>query len=304
MAELDRDMYYVNGQGLTFNAIDVETANADWSSICQIGVVRVRDGVLQGEWETLVDPEAHFDGFNTMIHGITEQDVKGSPTIADISLELRDLVDGEILVHHTPFDRVSISRSLRKYSLDPLEAIWLDSARVVRRAWPEKYARSGYGLANVAGDFGIEFGHHDALNDARMASIIFGKACQDHDVDTQYWVHRAVQPIDPQASKRTVREGTSGLPLSGETVVFTGALAMPRREAADIAANSGCAVADSVTKRTTMLVVGIQDEAKLNGYEKSSKQRKAESLVTKGSDIRILSEEDFHELVQVEERGG
>ena len=53
-----------------------------------------------------------------------------------------------------------------------------------------------------------------------------------------------------------------------------------------------------------MLVVGIQGEAKLNGYEKSSKQRKAESLVTKGSDIRILSEEDFHELVQVEERGG
>ena len=61
---------------------------------------------------------------------------------------------------------------------------------------------------------------------------------------------------------------------------------------------------DSVTKKTTMLVVGIQDEAKFNGYEKSSKQRKAESLVAKGSDIRILSEEDFYELVQVEEGGG
>ena len=133
MAELDRGMYYVNGQGLTFNAIDVETANADWSSICQIGVVRVRDGVVTGEWETLVDPEAHFDGFNMMIHGITEKDVQGSPTIADISLELRNMLDGEVLVHHTPFDRVSINRSLRKYALDPLEAIWLDSARVVRR---------------------------------------------------------------------------------------------------------------------------------------------------------------------------
>ena len=57
---------------------------------------------------------------------------------------------------------------------------------------------------------------------------------------------------------------------------------------------------DSVTKKTTMLVVGIQDEAKFNGYEKSSKQRKAEVLIANGSDIRILSEEDFHELVQVE----
>ena len=31
---------------LTFNSIDVETANADRASICQIGIVHVRDGVV------------------------------------------------------------------------------------------------------------------------------------------------------------------------------------------------------------------------------------------------------------------
>ena len=53
-----------------------------------------------------------------------------------------------------------------------------------------------------------------------------------------------------------------------------------------------------------MLVIGIQDEVKLKGYEKSSKQRKAESLAAKGSSIRILSEEDFYELVKVEDSEG
>ena len=37
----------------TFNAIDVETANADRASICQIGIVQVRDGKIRDRWQTL-----------------------------------------------------------------------------------------------------------------------------------------------------------------------------------------------------------------------------------------------------------
>ena len=85
--------------------------------------------------------------------------------------------------------------------------------------------------------------------------------------------------------------------LYGETIVFTGALGIPRREAADLAAKAGCAVANSVTKKVTMLVIGIQDEKKMKGYEKSSKHRKVESLIENGVDIQILSEKDFSELI-------
>ena len=42
---------------LTFNSIDVETANADRASICQIGIVHVRDGEIGDQWQTLVNPE-------------------------------------------------------------------------------------------------------------------------------------------------------------------------------------------------------------------------------------------------------
>lgn len=301
MPLIENDTFRVNGQGLTFNAIDVETANADWSSICQIGFVRVREGVLLEGWQTLIDPQAHFDGFNMMIHGITEEDVKGSPTIEDVESDLRAMLEGEVLLHHSPFDRVSINRALRNSDLSPLNATWLDTAKVVRRAWPEKYAREGYGLANLAHDLNIEFEHHEALQDATAAAIIFAASCAKQGVGTEYWVSRVRMPIEPHKTTRIAREGKEGLPLSGQTVVFTGSLAMPRREAADMAASSGCAVSDSVTKRTTMLVVGIQDEGKLNGYAKSAKQRKAESLVAKGADIQILSEEDFYELVLLEE---
>lgn len=66
---------------LTFNAIDVETANADRASIRRIGVVHVLDGEIKDRWRTLVNPKDWFDPFNISIHGIDENDVKNSPTL-------------------------------------------------------------------------------------------------------------------------------------------------------------------------------------------------------------------------------
>ena len=46
---------------LTFNSIDVETANADRASICQIGIVHVRNGEIEDQWQTLINPEDWFE---------------------------------------------------------------------------------------------------------------------------------------------------------------------------------------------------------------------------------------------------
>ena len=47
--------------------VDVETACARVSSICQIGIVGFRDGVESFAYETLVDPRDEFSPFNTRI---------------------------------------------------------------------------------------------------------------------------------------------------------------------------------------------------------------------------------------------
>ena len=67
-----------------------------------------------------------------------------------------------------------------------------------------------------------------------------------------------------------------------------------------MAARLGCDVVNNVSKKVTILVVGIQDETKLNGYGKSSKHRNVEALIAKGLEIRILSERDFTELMCVD----
>ena len=272
---------------VTFNSIDVETANADRASICQIGIVHVRDGVVVDRWQSLVDPEDWFDPWNVSIHGIDETDVRNSPTLPDVRDELRRRLRGSVLVSHTSFDRVAFERAMTRYDLEQLQVTWLDSARIARRAWPESYGRRGYGLKNVARDLGISFRHHDALEDARAAAEVVLHACVAVETDIEGWLRRVTWPIFASPSGAAPRrDGNVEGALFGETLVFTGALGVARRGAADMAAAEGCDVAANVTKKTTLLVVGTQDKTKLKGYEKSSKHRKAEALIEKGVDIR------------------
>lgn len=279
---------------MKFVAIDVETANPDLSSICQVGIAMFENGSLSSMWQRLVDPEDYFDPWNVSIHGITERDVRGAPTIRDIAQDLHEILDDQLVVCHTSFDRVAISRATEKYDVLPIGCTWLDSAKIVRRAWPQ-YARSGYGLSSIAEELGITFKHHEAQEDARAAGEIVLRATAETGINVNEWLQRVKQPIE-----KIAREGNPEGALSGEVVVFTGALSMVRREAATLAADCGCSVNEGVNKFTTLLVVGDQDIRVLAGHEKSSKHRKAEALIKKGQRIRIVGESDFKRIVGID----
>lgn len=279
---------------MRFIAIDVETANADLASICQIGVVTFQDGLLAKSWGRLVNPEVEFDSRNVAIHGITHEMVQREPAFPILFSELQECLTGEVVVSHTAFDRLSLARAAEKHDLPALNCTWLDSAKVVRRAWPA-HAQCGYGLKDISKVLGIVFRHHDAVEDARAAGEVVLRAIAETDKTLEDWLVRVRQPIWPIA-----REGNHEGPLAGEVVVFTGALSITRREAAELAANAGCTVVESVNKATTLLVVGNQDIHRLAGHEKSSKHRKAEALREKGQAIRVLAECDFRRLLEVE----
>jgi len=289
---------------MDFISIDVETANADLASICQIGLARFSNGQLAERWESLVDPEDYFDGFNVAIHGIDESRVAGKPKFPDVSSILSQQLVGTVVVCHTVFDRAAISAVFAKYELDLPEITWLDTARVVRRTWPDLSQR-GYGLKNVAERLGIQFQHHNAAEDARAAGEILIHAIKESGLSLDEWLLRVRRPIGPSdglgSSYQITRDGNPEGPLYGEVAVFTLGLSRPRREAADIAAAAGCQVKDSVTKATTLLIVGDQDIRKLAGKDKSNKHIKAEQLISKGQLIRVLREADFLSLVAIAE---
>ena len=233
---------------------------------------------------------------NVSIHGIDESQVAGAPTFGGISKTISDALNGHVVVIHTAFDKVAIYQAAAKCGVIPPSCIWLDSAKVTRRTW-QQFSRSGYGLLNVCNFIGYKFQAHDALEDAKAAGSILISAMAHTGLDLSALVTRASQPIDPTLKQRISRQGNPDGELFGEVLVFTGALNIPRREAADLATSAGCEVDAGVTKRTTMLVVGDQDIQRLAGHEKSSKHRKVEELIKHGQQIRILRETDFRTLV-------
>jgi DNA polymerase III subunit epsilon len=289
---------------MDFVVVDVETANADLSSICQIGIASFRDGNVADSWVSLVNPEDDFSAINVSIHGIDNYQVKDAPTWKGIFPDIASRLQGCIAVCHTPFDRVALARACDRYDLTRCECTWLDSAKVVRRTWPE-FSRSGYGLSNLATHFGIEYQAHDALEDARCAGLVLLRAVAETGLSPEQWLTRVEQPIGTaghglrsstwQAALK--RDGNPEGCFFGEVLVFTGSLSIPRHQAADAAAAAGCRVDNGVTKHTTMLVVGDQDLRVLAGHDKSSKHMKAEQLIGKGQQIRILGESDFIRIV-------
>jgi DNA polymerase-3 subunit epsilon len=281
---------------MRFVAIDVETANPNMDSVCQIGLVEFEGKREVAAEVVLIDPQTWFDPRNISIHGIDEVAVRGAKTFHEIYGWLDHWTRDRVVVCHTHFDRVSLLRACSRQGKPELGCTWLDTARVARQSWAE-FASRGFGLANLANHFDIAFQHHDALHDARTAGLILLRAIEDSQKSLDEWLSAAYRPLSLGQSVQRVGDGDGA--FTGELIVFTGALQIRRREAADRAAEAGANVQAGITKETTILVVGDQDIERLAGKNKSNKHLKAEKLIAQGQPIRIIGETDFMTLSSV-----
>ena len=186
---------------MNYLVLDLETANTGSASICQIGVVMVEAGEIVDTVCHLIDPEDRFEHWNIKVHGIRPEQVAGSPTFLEVLPVLGPLLEGRIVVTHGSFDRIAISRACQKYRLPMVEAHWLDNQTVVRRTWPQ-FSRRGYSLGNLASHFGIDFKHHDALEDAVATAHIFRLALTESGRTASDWVSGAAALCAPGLRRR------------------------------------------------------------------------------------------------------
>lgn len=280
---------------MEFVAIDVETANSNMASICQIGVAKFSKGKLVEEWCSLIDPEDYFDPMNIYIHGIDERSVVGKPTFLEITGTLKKYLESSICVSHMPFDQRALDKAFRKYGIEPFAIVWIDSAKVARRTWSD-VAKKGYGLSNLCNRIGYSFKHHDALEDAKAAGHVLLAAMKETNLDLDGWKQRIKMPIGAKGAG-IAGEGNPEGGLFGEVAVITGTFVRSQPELSQMARDIGCNVAKGVTKKTTMLIVGDRDVGRYEDKEKSNKREKAEKLVKDGQKILFLTESDFMELV-------
>lgn len=285
---------------MRFIAIDVETANYDCTSICEIGWAKVKDGALIEKGTSLINPNTYFEYINTQKHGLTEEDVSGAPKFRKIWDLFIDLAEDYTITSHGPFDRTAVYRLLDKRGLTRPANPWLDIMRIIRRAWPEKFGDRGYGLANVCSSLGIPLlNHHRAGPDSLAAAQILIHTLTFTGWTIEDAIARAEARMTPKYyyAGQPIQDG----PLTGHIVVFTGALSIMRGEAAEIARSLGATVGTGVTRKTTLLVVGNGESVERPEFLKTGKHLKAELLVSKGkASIQIISESDFVEIANLQ----
>ena len=168
-----------------FVVIDVETACARVSSICQIGIVGFGDGGELFSYETLLDPCDDFHPINTRIHGIAAHHVIGRPTFAHVHAAIGRHLAGRVTVAHSSFDKGALAAACRVHALPEIATTWLDSVRVARRAWPDL---PNHKLGGLARFLGIPHRHHDALSDARAAGWVMLHAIEQTGLSLADWL--------------------------------------------------------------------------------------------------------------------
>lgn len=154
-----------------FIAVDVETANENPSSICAIGAVKVRDGVIVDKRYSLVCPEPnYYKYFCTQVHGLTDDNTWNAPSFGSLWSEwLEWMEDMPLVAHNAPFDNKCIRSACRIYGLDE-PAVFFDTLAEARRAIPRGMCPSK-SLDSLCEFFGIPLEHHhNALDDALAAA--------------------------------------------------------------------------------------------------------------------------------------
>jgi DNA polymerase-3 subunit epsilon len=286
-----------------FIALDVETANSDASSICQIGLAVVDDDGAIDTFSFMVDPEAPFTAFNTNLHGISAQTVDGCPSFREVFETLSALLARHPIVQHSNFDKRAIEGACRLYGLPKPDLVWHDSVRIARRAWPELSGNGGHGLASLKSHLGLEFNHHDAAEDAKAAAQVVLLAekvigASPFAPQSRAATNNTAARKAKSTPKPTAKNGDLNGHRYGHAVCFSGQLTISRNEAVRLATEAGIEIKGGVSKKVSLLVLGDFDFTRKGDNYRSAKHKRAEELIAQGHEIQILRESEFMEFIR------
>ena len=156
-----------------FAAIDFETANEQPSSVCSVGVVVVRGGVVADRFYSLIHPEPeYYRWFCRQVHGLGPEDTDDAPVFPFVWERIEPLIEGLPLVaHNARFDEGCLKAVHGVYRMDYPDYEFYDTLAASRRCFGR--CLPNHQLQTVAAACGYDLTrHHHALADAEACACI------------------------------------------------------------------------------------------------------------------------------------
>lgn len=155
---------------MRYIVFDVETPNRANDRMSAIGITVIENGTIADSFFSLVDPETHFDYFNTRLTGIGAQTVVGAPNFAQLWEQIEPLMSSGILVaHNAVFDMGVLKKCLHDYGI-----VWKSTVKYLCTVQAGRRLLLGMSQRlNVMCDYyGISLDHHQADSDSNACAEI------------------------------------------------------------------------------------------------------------------------------------
>lgn len=154
--------------------LDTETTGLDYTreKIVEFAAVRLENGKIKDEFQTLINPEQHIRKSSMAIHGISEEMVKDAPTEAEVLPKILDFIgDYPIVAHNAIFDYSFLNEaSLRVFNKE-LQNERIDTQQMFKEVYPDL---ESHGLEALTRKFNVEFTkHHRAMADTMGLALAY-----------------------------------------------------------------------------------------------------------------------------------
>ena len=156
--------------------LDTETTGLDYTRerLVEFAAVRLENGKITDEYQTLINPQQHIRKSSIAIHGITPEMVEDAPTEEEVMPEILKFIgDYPIVAHNVIFDYSFLNEAKLRVTGEKMENARIDSQMMFKEIAPEL---ESHGLEALTKRFNVDLtNHHRAMADTMGLALAYPK---------------------------------------------------------------------------------------------------------------------------------
>ncbi|MBE7169514.1 MAG: GIY-YIG nuclease family protein [Williamsia sp.] len=160
---------------MSYAIVDIETTggHAGANGITEIAVILHNGREVEGQYQTLINPERPIPRYITALTGISNEMVQQAPSFQEVAAHIFSLLQHRIFVaHNVNFDYSFVKHHLQQHGYE-LNVKKLCTVRLSRKVFPG-YLK--YSLGSICRELDIQISaRHRALGDAEATALLFSR---------------------------------------------------------------------------------------------------------------------------------
>ena len=156
--------------------LDTETTGLDYTKekMVEFAAVRLENGKIKDQFQTLINPQQHIRKSSIAIHGITPEMVEDAPTEEEAMPKILEFMgDYPMVAHNAIFDYSFINEASKRVTGKEIQNERIDTQQMFKEVYPDLDA---HGLNALTEKFKVDLkDHHRAMGDTMGLALAYPK---------------------------------------------------------------------------------------------------------------------------------